>query len=98
MGTLRADGGDIGGGVRTLLCSEKAYGFKPQQGEKANGIGFEEEIAPTLSAAVSYAGGILRVKFSSSTHTSTADLEKATFQERSLSQIANELEGVHRYV
>ena len=54
VGTLRADGGDVGGAVKTLSC----YGFKPQQGEKANGIGFEEEIVPTLSAAVPYAGGV----------------------------------------
>lgn len=34
-----------------------SYGFKPQQGEKANGIGFEEETAPTLNAATAYCGG-----------------------------------------
>lgn len=53
VGTLRASGGDLGGAVKPLL----SYGFKPQQGEKANGIGFEEETAPTLNVATAYCGG-----------------------------------------
>lgn len=33
---------------KDIICS---YGFKPQQGVKAHGMGFEKEIAPSLTAA-----------------------------------------------
>lgn len=42
--TLRANNG----GHLPIIIS---YGFKPQQGVKAHGMGYEEEIAPSLTAA-----------------------------------------------
>lgn len=37
------------GGNNTPLVIQKAAGFKPNQGAKAHGIGYQEEISPTLN-------------------------------------------------
>ena len=36
---------------RRLLCT---YGFKPQQGAKARGMGWEKEVSPTLSVGTNH--------------------------------------------
>ena len=36
-----------------------SYGFKPRQGAKAKGLGYEKEIAPTLNVDVACSGAVL---------------------------------------
>ncbi len=50
----------MGGGYIPMIVS--SYGFKPSQGEKAHGIGFEVERAPTLNTSDSCGGGVLIVR------------------------------------
>lgn len=38
-----------------------SYGFKPMQGAKAEGMGFQKEVSPTLNATNSCGGGVLVV-------------------------------------
>ena len=51
--TLRSNAGDNQTAVVVV------YGFKPMQGEKAHGMGFEKEKAPSLTATSSCGGGVL---------------------------------------
>jgi site-specific DNA-cytosine methylase len=46
--TLKASGG--GGGAKTGLYLLPAYAFCPEQSAKTRGIGFQEEVSPTLRA------------------------------------------------
>lgn len=58
VGTLRASGGDIGGGTETLITA----GFLPKATSKAGTIGYAEETSPTLKteanpAIIGFCGG-----------------------------------------
>jgi len=45
----------MGGGYIPMIV--QSYGFKPGQGEAAQGLGYEEEKSPTLNASSSCGGG-----------------------------------------
>lgn len=51
--TMKERAGCAGGGKGPLVQTNLAAGFKAGNGAKANGIGWQEEVAPTLSAAPS---------------------------------------------
>ena len=53
--TLPASMG-LGGGYVPMIVS---YGFKPRQGAKARGLGYEKELAPTLNIDAACSGGVL---------------------------------------
>ena len=53
--TIEAGGGQGGNNLPMIV----SYGFKPNQGDKAQGLGYEKEKAPTLNCASNCGGGYL---------------------------------------
>ena len=54
----------MGGGSEVLIV---AYGFKPEQGSKAQGLGYEEERSPTLNTSSSCGGGGVLISYQETT-------------------------------
>ena len=60
------------GGGQPSSRNRTAYGFKPKQGSKAQGLGWEFEVAPTLNCGDSCSAGIVEVTEREQLHEKTS--------------------------